>query len=77
MTEQSRKFEKEVEALKNMYIGWLTNIQKDVYAKGGFIQPEVIAQAFKELTEHYDILAEDMQKNVTDTINKMLGNEEG
>ena len=62
-----------IDALKEMFIGWLQNIQKDLYAKGGFIPPEIIAKAFEELREYYDIL--DDMPDMDELTKKLLGEE--
>lgn len=65
------EFDKEVAKFKEIFIGWLQNLQKDAYAQGSVIPPEVIAQAFEDLREYYDILTE--EQDMDELINKLLG----
>lgn len=64
-------FDEEVEFFKKAFIGWLQNLQRDAYARGQTLMPEVIAEAFEQLREYYDILAEN--PDIDEVINKLLG----
>lgn len=56
----SEEFKGAVEVMKNTYIDWLQNMQRDAYAQGVLIHPEVIMAAFKEVLEYYEILNEEV-----------------
>lgn len=67
------KFERDVSALVDILQGWLVNLQRNEYAQNNIILPEVIAQAFEDLRERYEILYEEADDD--DLINKLLGND--
>lgn len=60
MKEEDDEFQEQVEFMRDTYIGWLQNMQRDAYAAGGLIHPEVIMQALRELLEYYEILNEEV-----------------
>lgn len=64
----------QVDFLKDTFVGWIQNLQKDAYAQGGVIEPEVIAEAFKELREYYDILDTDF--DLDEEYKKLLGEQD-
>lgn len=68
---QNPQFDKQVEFMVEMYKGWLVNMQKDAYAQGEAISAEVIAQAFSELRDYYDILWQEY--DLDEQYRKLLG----
>lgn len=56
MGEQHKR---QVDWFVKMYQDWLLNLQKDANAHGTVIPVEVIADAFAQLRDYYNILDED------------------
>lgn len=57
------QYTKQVEWLVKLYQGWLLNLQRDANAQNTLIPVEVIADAFAQLRDYYNILDEDTDMN--------------